>query len=249
MELVEKIKELTEPAVGPVMDMVSEILLDGTVGALVPGVGNLILSYKQQRTEKNLEMFISQIVARQDEFNDRLSKLDTEKLQKITKHYFGIVTDYVLDVRQQEKIGFIVNGYINMAGINDLNDDVVIMYYDVLEQMTLLDIAVLKSHHVKFFNDESNTEYLESLIFGQRRLIHEKLLRLGLLSSENEKRMDGNVQNIGSYLQDVQKGKKNAKLKYEKMRGSDSYRFTDYGRRFLEFFMNEYQIEDVDTEE
>lgn len=249
MELVEKIKELTEPAVGPVMDMVSEMLLDGTVGALVPGVGNLILSYKQQRTEKNLEMFISQIVARQDEFNDRLSKLDTEKLQKITKHYFGIVTDYVLDVRQQEKIGFIVNGYINMAGINDLNDDVVIMYYDVLEQMTLLDIAVLKSHHVKFFNDESNTEYLESLIFGQRRLIHEKLLRLGLLSSENEKRMDGNVQNIGSYLQDVQKGKKNAKLKYEKMRGSDSYRFTDYGRRFLEFFMNEYQIEDVDTEE
>lgn len=249
MELVEKIKELTEPAVGPVMDMVSEMLLDGTVGALMPGVGNLILSYKQQRTEKNLEMFISQIVARQDEFNDRLSKLDTEKLQKITKHYFGIVTDYVLDVRQQEKIGFIVNGYINMAGINDLNDDVVIMYYDVLEQMTLLDIAVLKSHHVKFFNDESNTEYLESLIFGQRRLIHEKLLRLGLLSSENEKRMDGNVQNIGSYLQDVQKGKKNAKLKYEKMRGSDSYRFTDYGRRFLEFFMNEYQIEDVDTEE
>lgn len=244
MEIVDKLKDITEPAVGPVMDMVSGIVLDGVAGAVVPGVGNLILSYKQQRTEKNLEMFISQIVTRQDEFNERLSNLDAEKLQKITNHYFGIVTDYVLDVRQQEKIGFIVNGYINMANINDLNDDSVIMYYDTLDQLTLLDIALLKSHHVKYFRDERNNEYLEQLIPGQRRLINEKLLRAGLLSSQNEKKMDSNVQNMVTYLQDMQKGKKNVKLKYEKVWGSDSYRFTDYGRRFLEFFMNEYQNDD-----
>lgn len=249
MEIVDKLKEIAEPAVGPVMDMVSGAVLDGAAGALVPGVGNLILSYKQQRTEKNLEMFISLIVARQDEFNERLSKLDTEKLQKITNHYFGIVTDYVLDVRQQEKINFIVNGYINMADIHDLNDDAVIMYYDVLDQMTLIDIAMLKSHHRKYFRDESNIEYLERLIPDQRRLINEKLLRSGLLSSQHEKKMDNNIQNIGSYLQDLQNGKKTTKLKYEKVWGSDSYRLTDYGRRFLEFFMNENQVEDVESME
>lgn len=244
MEIVDKLRDITEPAIGPVMDMVSGIVLDGMAGAVVPGVGNLILSYKQQRTEKNLEMFISQIVARQDEFNERLNKLDTEKLQKITNHYFGIVTDYVLDVRQQEKINFIVNGYINMTDIDNLDDDSIIMYYDTLDQLTLLDIALLKSHHIKYFRDEKNNECLEQMIPGQRRLIHEKLLRLGLLSSQNEKKMDSNIQNIGLYLQDVQKGKKNARLKYEKVWGSDSYRFTDYGRSFLEFFMNEYQFDD-----
>lgn len=246
MEMVDKLKEITEPAVGPVMDMVSGLVLEGTAGAIVPGVGNLILSYKQQRTEKNLEIFISQIVARQDEFNEKLNKLDLEKLQAITKHYFGIITDYVLDVRQQEKINFIVNGYINLTNVSELNDDVVIMYYDTLDQLTLLDIAVLKSHHVKYFGEENNIKFLERLIPGQERLINEKLLRLGLFSSQREKKMESNVQNMAIYLQDVQKGKKNSKLKCERIGAFDSYRFTDYGKSFLEFFMNEHQIEECE---
>ena len=135
--------------------MVADIALDGAAGSVIPGVDNLILSYKQQRIEKNLEIFISQIVVRQDEFNERLSKLDFDKIQQLTKHYFGIVADYVLDVRQQDKIDFIVNGYINMTEMEDLNDDSVIMFYDTLDQMTLMDIAVLKSHHRNFVNDEN----------------------------------------------------------------------------------------------
>ncbi len=248
MEIVDKLKEITEPAVGPVMDMVADLALEGVAGVVVPGVGNLILSYKQQRTEKNLEMFVSQIVARQDEFNARLNALDPEKLQKITKHYFGVVTDYVLDVRQQEKINFIVNGYINMTSMDNLNDDVVITYYDTLDQLTLLDIAVLKSHYITYFQDENNIQFMEQLIPGQRRLIHEKLLRLGLVSSKHEEKMDKNIQNMGTYLQDLQKGKKNAKLKYEKVWGSDSFRLTEYGRQFLGFFMNEYSDESEEEE-
>lgn len=246
MEMVDKLKEITEPAVGPVMDIVSGLVLEGAAWAIVPGVGNLILSYKQQRTEKNLEMFISQIVARQDEFNERLNKLDPEKLQAITKHYFEIVTDYVLDVRQQEKINFIVNGYINLTNVSELNDDVVIMYYDTLDQLTLLDIAVLKSHHVKYFSEENNVKFLERLVPGQERLINEKLLRLGLFSSQREKKMESNVQNMAAYLQNVQKGKKNPKLKCDRIGVFDSYRFTNYGKSFLEFFMNEHQIEECE---
>lgn len=240
MEIVDKIKEITEPAVGPVMDMVSGLVLNGVAGAVVPGVGNLILSYKQQRTEKNLEMFISQIVARQDEFNEKLSRLDIDKLQSITKHYFGIVTDYILDVRQKEKINFIVNGYINLADFEDLNDDVVIMYYDTLDQLTLLDIAVLKSHHANYISDHANKEMLDHIVAGQLRLINEKLLRLGLFSSVNDKKLDENIGNIVKYLQDIQKAKKTASLKINKIWGNDSYRLTKYGVQFLRFFMNEY---------
>ena len=233
MEIKEKLEEITAPAAGPVLDMVSGLLLEGAAGAIVPGVGNLILAYKQQRTEKNLEVFISQIVARQDEFNERLNRLDPEKLEKITGHYFGIVTDYVLNVRQQEKIHFIVNGYLRLSETEGVNDDTVMMYYDTLDQLTLMDIAVMKSHH-RLLATEENEEYMNILIPGQKHLIHEKLSHLGLVSSENEQRMNKNLQNIANYLLDMQKGKKNAKLKCDKIWGSDSYRLTDYGRKFLE---------------
>ena len=237
MESKEKLEEITAPAAGPVLDMVSGLLLEGAAGAIVPGVGNLILAYKQQRTEKNLEVFISQIVARQDEFNERLNRLDPEKLEKITGHYFGIVTDYVLNVRQQEKIHFIVNGYLRLSETEGVNDDTVMMYYDTLDQLTLMDIAVMKSHH-RLLATEENEEYMNILIPGQKHLIHEKLSHLGLVSSENEQRMNKNLQNIANYLLDMQKGKKNAKLKCDKIWGSDSYRLTDYGRKFLEFFLD-----------
>lgn len=249
MEIVDKLKEITEPAVGPVMDMVSGLVLDGVAGTVVPGVGNLILSYKQQRTEKNLEMFISQIVSRQDEFNERLNKLDMDKIQAITNHYFGVVTDYVLDVKQKEKINFIVNGYMNLTDWEELNDDVVLMYYDTLEQLTLMDIAVLKSHYGMYVMDSDTDKMLESLLAGQRRLISEKLLRLGLFNSQNEKKMDDNLDNIAAYLQDLQKAKKNPKLKLNRISAFDSYRLTKYGIRFLQFFLNEYrQVEDDNIE-
>lgn len=249
MEIVDKLKEITEPAVGPVMDMVSGLVLDGVAGTVVPGVGNLILSYKQQRTEKNLEMFISQIVARQDEFNERLNRLDMEKIQVITKHFFGVVTDYVLDVKQKEKINFIVNGYINLTDWEELNDDVVLMYYDTLDQLTLMDIAVLKSHYGFYVMDSCTEKILESLLPGQKKLINEKLFRLGLFSSQNDKKMDDNLDNISTYLQDMQKGKKSAKLKINRISAFDSYRLTNYGVRFLQFFLNEYQQSEEGAEE
>lgn len=238
MNTIDRLKELAEPAVGPVMEIGSEIVLDGTAGAMVPGVGNLILAYKQKRTEKNLEDYVSQIVDRQEELNERLNRLDPDKLQKITGHYFGLVTDYALDVKQQEKIHFIVNGYVRITEMEELNADSLIMFYDTLDQMSLMDLAVLKSHSPRHARDENNRAFLEQLVPGQRRMIHEKLLRLGLLNSQNEKKMDDNVKHMAEYLQDVQKGKKNAKLKYDRLWGSDSYHLSEYGRSFLEFFMD-----------
>ena len=49
----ESMQQIVEPAIGPVMDMVSGIALDGLAGTLVPGTGNLILAYKQQRRIQN----------------------------------------------------------------------------------------------------------------------------------------------------------------------------------------------------
>ena len=234
----EKIEEIVAPAVGPVMDMVSDLVLDGAAGAMIPGVGNLILSYKQQRTEKNLEVFIKQIVARQDEFNEKLNRLDIDKLNKITKHYFGLVADYVLDVKQQEKIRYIVNGYLNLTDVDPLNDDGVIMYYDTLDQLTLCDIAILKEHYNPVISQQS---LKLSLVPGQIRLINEKLVRLGLLASLNDEKIEKNLKAIGEYLENIDKGKRNSRLKLKRFWGTDSYKITSYGIRFIDFFIDKHQ--------
>lgn len=243
MEIIDKLKEITEPAVGPVMDMVTDLVLEGVAGVVVPGVGNLILSYKQQRTEKNLEMFISQIVARQNEFNERLNQLDTEKLEKITSHYFGIVTDYVLNIRQQEKIRFIVNGYINIAGQDELNDDAVIMYYDTLDELTILDIRVLKLYCSKPIYGEDTFNQVKkdyNLDRSQLNYIRGKLERLGLIENQRDVNYGSLYDKVIAIGTILEKGREVSKpLRIGQLKKSKENVITKYGEEFLDFFSKE----------
>jgi len=234
------IEDIVDPAVGPVLEMVGGICLEGAAGIIVPGVGNMILAYKQQRLEKNVEDFIAQVVQRQDELNKRLEGLDTEKIELIQKHYFGLVTDYVLDVRQKAKIDYIVNGFINIAGMKDPQEDVVLLFYDTLDQLNLLDIRVLKLYFYPRISDDDYYKVCDefSLDYSQYGMIQEKLSRLGLLESKNEQKMDDNLKNIAIYLENADKGKKNNKLKINRISNSDSYNMTKFGRGFIDFFIS-----------
>ena len=69
-----KIKDMTSAATGPTLEIVSEVFLDGVAGTVVPGVGNAILSYKQNRMERRIESTLQQLIERQDELN-RLSRI------------------------------------------------------------------------------------------------------------------------------------------------------------------------------
>lgn len=241
MSIEEKISDIIEPAVGPVMDIVGGLILDGVAGAVLPGVSNLILSYKQQRTEKNLEEFISQIVKRQDELNAKLENLEPEKLNAIKNHYFGLVTDYVLDVRQKAKIDYIVNGFINLAGTDEDKEDIVLLFYDILDQLNIMDIRILKAKSNLFDDNESIFAIMNDydIDISQYNMVQGKLCRLGLLEDRNQEERNKNNDNIVEYLTDISKNKKNPKLKAKKVSSSSSYVVTRFGRNFLKFFINE----------
>lgn len=230
--------------------LISE-MLKGTVieaatsmaGVAVPGVGNMLLSYKQKKMERNVEICISKIVENQDEINKRLDRLEEEKLKNIQSRYFGLVTDYAAQTKQEEKIEFIVNGFINITGDILSQEDKILMYYDVLDQLSMLDIRVLRFYvqfsYVGIGGDDNISDIMKDydLDFSQMAMIKEKLERLGLLESRNDRDMDENIRNMAQYIEDVARGKKNPKLKrLKKISKSESYKLTPYGRSLYLFF-------------
>ena len=211
-------------------------ILGEAAGIVIPGVGNMMLSYKQKKLERNYELYISKIVENQDAINKRLEKLEEEKKKEIQSNYFGLIADYASQEKKQEKINFIVNGFINIAGNVLSQEDTILMYYDTLEQLTILDLRVLRLY---ITNDEDVQTIKEDykLDFSQLSMVKEKLSRLGLLESKNDLDMDENMRNVTRYLEDVTKGKKNPKLKrLKRISKFESYRLTSYGRKLYRFF-------------
>ena len=236
---------LEEAAPAIVVEMVKGTTIEcigSAAGTVIPGVGNMMLSYKQKRLERNFELYVSKIVEKQDEINERLSKLEESHKEKIQGTFFGLVADYASQAKQAEKIDFIVNGFVNITGGVLMQEDSVMMYYDTLEQLTVLDLRILKLY-MGFMRTHADDDNISKIMDDyqldnyQIVMIKEKLERLGLLQSRNDLDMDENIKNMAKYLEDFAKGKKNAKLKkLNKISKSESYKITSYGRKFFKFF-------------
>ena len=244
-KLKESVEDLTGAAVGPVLDVLSDIFIDGVAGSVIPGAGNMILAYKQNRMERRVEENLKMLVERQDEFNDAVNSLEDEIAKKdVEGKYFEMLMDYSLDEPQEEKIKYLVNGYINVARIPHPQEDVVRSFYDTLEQMNLLDIRVFRLYNP--FNNNNDNAYAVMQDYKideyQYNMVREKLARLGLIYSKNDLQRDENTDAIVSYLEDLSKGKK-AKLKAKKISRSESYRMSGYGNRFVKFIESEYDGE------
>lgn len=115
-DLKNKIKDMTNTTITPTLEIVSEVFLDGTTGAVVPGVGNAILSYKQNRMERRIEDTLRQLIERQDELNNYIMDLTNEiAVQNIKNMYFEILLYYTITEPQEDKLKYFVNGYINVT--------------------------------------------------------------------------------------------------------------------------------------
>ncbi len=261
-KFMKKVKEIIEPAKGPMLDLVSDLLVPeiaeeiagnfvpaivaGTVGevagSLIPGVGGMIMSYKQARFERNIEKMVSELIRRMDEFNRYFAELDDKIARQVRNQYFGIMADHAAEVTQEEKIELIVNGYINLVKDGHPQEDVVMMYYDTLDELTLLDIRMLKLKTLQLNDDKDNIIQIwrdYDIDQSQTNLINKKLSRLGLIESRKERdyeKLFDNVYNIIDYLEKDAKGARNNKLKVTHLIKSGSNVLTVYGRKFLDFF-------------
>lgn len=112
----------TEMLKGTVMEAAS-----GAVGLISPRIGGVMVAYQQRRWERNWERYISLIVEHQDELNERLNRLEEVQREDVKKIYFPLISDYVGNEKQYEKIEFIVNGFINLASGINMQEDTTLM--------------------------------------------------------------------------------------------------------------------------
>jgi hypothetical protein len=229
------------------------LFLDGTLGAVVPGVGNFILSMKQKKADRKMNAFFIKMNERIYELEKAVKGYSEERYFEMRDKYFPIITEYVINELQDEKIEYIINGYITLASYEDIQEDLVLTNYDILNELRIADIAVLK-YHYDFFNVNSE-EFQKDIGLSHEQfiIISDKLVRMGLLDTEYNKKIDSlydRVNDIVEYIQNQENKRMTgvtASFRYPmKFIMSGSYRETKYGSEFMDFFK---MVKQEDSEE
>lgn len=242
MDIKKKVEDIFDIAAQPTVDIVSSIFLEGLAGSIVPGVTSAMLAYKQKRSERMLEKFMIETKKRIDELEEKLLQLEPEQYKKFACQYFGIVTDYVIDEVQEEKIKYIVNGFVNLASMQNIKEDFVLYYYDTLKDLRLVDIAVLKLYY-PLMTQQTSIDIMREfeLDYDQYDAIREKLFRMGLLTTRRERKEDDlykNLVEMQDYLEKIAKGKKATLPRFRRIDKRDSYEISKFGINFIKFFIN-----------
>lgn len=191
-----KLKDNFDVALNSGATVIGSVLSDTLVGQVAPGVVTAYLSYKQVRTEKNIMKLIEGVKEKQNEFDQRLSHLEEGNLELFRNKYFPMVMDYVIDEPQERKIEYIINGLMSIASVNNLQEDFLLTYYDLLKELRLSDLLVLylnkyidnKSKYINgknqfdFKNVRKNFQNKTSLNDIQINYIEDKLVSKGLMT-------------------------------------------------------------------
>lgn len=214
-------------------------IISGLLAGALPRVNGIRLSYQQNRFERNVSRAISEFQNQIEQIDERINCLELELREKFSGLYSEWLLDALQDEKQINKIPWYVTGYIGMMN-NTTNDDVMIMFFSTLTDLTELDVKVLKLYH--YSNHDSIQELLneKNIMYDQVTLIKEKLVRNGLLESRNDEQRDSNLDEVARYVTDFAKQMKATRpkdvkeAKLKKISKTESYKMTQLGRIFLE---------------
>lgn len=216
----------------------TSLLLGSIIGAAAPRINSVRMNYLQKRFENRIETAL-EIMRNKITIIEKNYELLSEELQE---KFRGLYVEWLLDnlhaERQSSKVQSHVNGYINMMS-NEINDDIMIMFFDTLNQLTQLDIDVLKLYGTDA--NESAWGLLDRYSIGveQLQIIKEKLVRFGLVYNKRDDVRDANVDAVVKYLfameaENKKKSPKSIKMKnIKKPKSNESYSITKLGRDFL----------------
>lgn len=231
-------------AVGTVV----KTLTSGLLGAVAPSLLGVTLSFQQKRFERNMVKMLNAVVQKQGIIEQRLNQLEPEVRQKfIDGPYRDVLFDNIIAENQEQKVQDNINGYINLMGPENPNDDVVFTFFRTLSQMNELDIRILRLYRPLYGADEENRENFmdvmreENIDESQYNFIREKLCRLGMLDSKNEANRDENLDVLGKTITELIKqlySKKPKEVKAPKLKRitrSESYSLTRLGWQYLTF--------------
>lgn len=225
-----------------------QTLTGGLLGAVAPSLLGIKLSFQQKRFERNMIKMVTSLREKQEIIEQRMNQLNPEVQQKfISGSYRDVLLDNIISENQEQKVQDNINGYINLMGVENPNDDIVFTFFHTLSQMNELDIRILRLYRPTYEMAEDSQESFvdvlrdEDIDQSQYDFIRGKLCRLGMLDSKNQEKRDENLDVLGEKLTELIKqlyAKKPKEVKVPKIKRisrSESYRITRLGRQYLTF--------------
>ena len=203
-----------------------------------------MLAYKQKRQERMYNLWLENIEDRVMEIEELLAK-QPKRYESIKNKYFGLISDYVLEEVQEEKIKYLANGFINTIRLETINENNILDYYDTLSQLRLVDIVVLKTFYSYGIDEQeyqNNLDTYKKLCIDsyKNKAIKEKLERLGLLISKRDKMENDlykNIETMQKVIKHIISGKKiNGTTSFKNIVTNNSYELSSYGKEFIRFF-------------
>jgi hypothetical protein len=248
--LVQRLKEIAGSAIEPGASAISDIFIDGVLGAVIPGYTSFRVNYKQARAERNFIRFFTELCERVDIIETNFSKMSEDNRKMIKEHFAGLLCDYVMDEQQEEKIGYFANGFVTLTSKENLDFDETILYLDILKSLRLIDLKILFDSDRRYskilYYDQMLQEYLEKLglDWDHYKMIREKLFRNGLFKSSYDdeyRKVLKNVNTLIEFAVSLQNGKPKklpSNFKSFLPKDRESISMSDLGRKFVDFFID-----------
>lgn len=236
-----------------ITSIIGDLLVD-TVSSLLPGISGAVQGYKRVRFERNITAFTEQLYSNINTIRVNLETKTNEQKEKIDQ-LFNIVLDYVIDEPQEDKIQYIVNGFLNLTNHEEVSDDFVLTYYDVLRELRMVDISVLRLMYNSRYiivNDTTETfrDIMEKhgLSYEQYQSVRRNLQRIGMLITKTDLNVAEDLEEIVkkfkelyAYLDKLTNPKYTRslpKLKLPKLKPKENLELSRFGKDFVRFFIS-----------
>lgn len=163
--------------------MAIDILVDAVLGTFASGLYSTKTSYQFKRLESNVKEAFEELYKRVE----KLELYITEKNEGIFKNQlFPIFWDFVLEEKESEKIQLFVNGLESSLTKEQINMEMMYVYFDTLKQMrakdivSFQDIFINKNYKKVFVEGKFGVQYIGDNDAYHSYLIS-KLTSLGLI--------------------------------------------------------------------
>lgn len=193
-----------------ITSVIGDLLVD-TASSFLPGISGAVQGYKRARFERNITAFAEELYSNIDKLRENLETKNVEQKKKIDQLY-NFVMDYVMDEQQEEKIQYMVNGFVKITNHEKVSDDFILTYYDVLKELRMVDISVLRlMYNSRYVFDEDSNETFQDVMerhgisYEQYNSVRVNLQRIGLLTTKADL-------NITDDLEEIVKNSRNCML-------------------------------------
>ncbi|WP_313150483.1 hypothetical protein [Lysinibacillus capsici] len=239
------------------LSLLGEILTD-TAASLIPGVAGAYASYKRTRLQRNIDAFAEELASEIERLSEIFHLKTIEQKTELDRLY-ELVLEYVIDEPQVEKIEYLVNGFLNIAEHEEIKEDFVLVYYDTLKDLRIIDVTVLKLYGRYYMNSsEADINSYQDVLdkhgisYEQYETIRRNLVRKGILTTKTDIILEKDLEAIEKAINELQSfvlkatNPKNKSrlptLKGLKLKSKDTLELTKFGRDFIRYFLEENKV-------